>query len=63
MLFKSYSFVFFIQNIIFIFNGNKLDLYACLTQLKVAIEIEYNICKSSNNEIYFNKYMFIYDSL
>ncbi len=55
------------QNIIFIFNtmfhGNKLDLYACLTQLKFVLEIEYNICKSTNNEICFNKYKFIYDNL
>ncbi len=46
-----------------LFHCNKLDLYACLTQLKFALEIEYNICKSTNNEICFNKYTFIYDSL
>ncbi len=46
-----------------LFQGNKLDLYVCLTQLKFALEIEYNICKSTNNEICFNKYKFIYDSL
>ncbi len=46
-----------------LFHGNKLDLYACLTQIKFALEIQYNICKSTNNEICFNKYTFIYDSL
>ncbi len=34
-----------------------------LTWTKFALEIEYNICKSTNNEIYFNEYKFIYDSL
>ncbi len=46
-----------------LFHGNKLDLYACLTQLKFALEIECNICKSTNNEICFNKCKFIYDTL
>ncbi len=46
-----------------IVHGNKLDLYACLTQLKVALEIKYNICKSTNNEICFNTYKFMYDNL
>ncbi len=31
-----------------LFHGNNLDLYACMTQLKCALEIEYNICKSTN---------------
>ncbi len=39
-----------------LFHGNKLDLYACLTQLKFALEIECNSCKSTNNGICFNKY-------
>ncbi len=38
-----------------LFHGNILDLYTCLTQLKFDLEIEYNICKSTNNEICFNK--------
>ncbi len=46
-----------------LFHGNQLDLYAGLTQIKFALEIQYNICKSTNNEICFNKYTFIYDSL
>ncbi len=41
----------------------KLDLCALLTQLKFALEIEYNICKSTNNEICFNKDTFICDNL
>ncbi len=43
-----------------LFHCNKLDLYACLTQLKFALDIEYNICKSTNNAICFNKYKFFY---
>ncbi len=35
-----------------LFHG-KLYQCACLTQLKFALEIEYNICKSTNNDIYF----------
>ncbi len=46
-----------------LFHGNKLNLYACLTELKLTLEIEYNIHKSTNNEICFNKYKFIYDNL
>ncbi len=33
------------------FHGNKLNLYPHLPQFKFALEIEYNICKSTNNEI------------
>ncbi len=33
-----------------LFNKNELDLYACLAQVKLALEIEYNICKNSNKE-------------
>ncbi len=36
---------------LYLFHGNKLDLYACLTKLKFAIEIEYNKCKSTNNAL------------
>ncbi len=39
------------------------DIYAYLTQLKFALEIEYSICKSTHNDICFNKYKFIYDNL
>ncbi len=46
-----------------LFHDNKLNLYACLTQLKFALEIEYNICKNTLSEICFDKYKFIYDSL
>ncbi len=46
-----------------LFHGNKLDFYACLTQLKFGLDIEYNICKSTNNENEFYKYKFIYDNL
>ncbi len=51
--------VYFILNIIFIYNAylikNKLDLYACLAQVKLALEIEYNICKISNKEKWLSK--------
>ncbi len=40
-----------------------LDLDACLNQLKFALEIEYHICKNTNNNICYNKYKFIYDNL
>ncbi len=33
-----------------------LDLYACLIPLTFALEIEYYICKSTNNEICFYKF-------
>ncbi len=33
-----------------LFKNNVLDLYACLMQLKLALEIKYNICKSANKE-------------
>ncbi len=32
-------------------------------QLKLALEIEYNICKSGNKEKYFLKYKFVYDNI
>ncbi len=37
-----------IQSIIFIYNTYVLYIYACLMQLKHALEIEYNICKNTN---------------
>ncbi len=46
-----------------LFHGMKLDLYDCMTQLEFALEIEYNIFKSTNNAICVNKYKFIYDNL
>ncbi len=38
------------------FNKNELDLYACLAQVKLALEIEYNICKNSNKEKDFQQF-------
>ncbi len=43
-----------------LFENNLLDLYVCLMQLKLALEIEYNICKSRNKEKYILKYKFVY---
>ncbi len=37
-----YTIHIYIQHL---FNKNKLDLYACLAQVKLALEIECNICK------------------
>ncbi len=56
------------QNIIYIqrlFKNNVFNLYTCLIQLKLALEIEYNtcICKSDNEEKYFLKYKFEYDNI
>ncbi len=51
------------QNEFFVFgmNGNVwIDLYACLAQVKLALEIEYNICKNSNKEKDFQKFKFVY---
>ncbi len=46
------------QNIIFIYsaynNNNKLDLFACLQQLKIEIEMEYNVCKARTIEMEYN---------
>ncbi len=33
-----------------LFNKNELDLYACLAQVKLSLEIECNICKNANKE-------------
>ena len=43
--------------------NNKLDLFACLSQLKIAMEMEYNICKSQNKEKKFEKFNFVYEKL
>ncbi len=56
------------QNIIYIyiqclFKNNVLDLYTCLMQLKLALEIKYNICKSTNKEKYILKYKFVHDNI
>ncbi len=40
-----------------------LDLYASLVQLKLGLEIEYNMCRNNNKEKYFLKYTFIYDNI
>ncbi len=45
-----------------LFNKNELDLYACLAQVKLALEIEYNICKNSNKEKDFQKFKFVCDT-
>ncbi len=63
MLCKSANFVQSMQNIIYIqrlFQNNVLNLYAWLMQLKLALEIEYNICKSANKEKHYLKYEFVY---
>ncbi len=46
-----------------LFNKNELDLYACLAQVKLALEIEYNICKNSNKEKDFQMFQFVYDNI
>lgn len=38
--------------------NNKLHLFACLSQLKFAMEMEYNICKNQNDEQKFAMYKF-----
>ncbi len=38
-----------------IFNKNELDFYACLAQVKLALEIEYNICKTQTKKKTFKK--------
>ncbi len=44
------------------FNKNELDFYPCLAQVKLALEIEYNICKNSKKKTFknFNLYMTTY---
>ncbi len=46
-----------------LFKNNDLDLYACLKQLKQAMDIEFNICKRLNSDKKFFKYKFINDNL
>ncbi len=46
-----------------LYNNNKLSLFAYMSQLKYAMEIESNICKSQNNEKKFAKYNFVYENL
>ncbi len=46
-----------------LYNKSKLDLFAYLSQLKYAMEVEYKICKSQNNENKFAKYNFVYENL
>ncbi len=44
-----------------LYNNNKLNLFAYMSQLKYAMEIESKICKSpENNEKKFAKYNFVY---
>ncbi len=63
----NFKFVFYMENLIFIFNAYNLitthysDLYACLTQLKQPLKIEEKICikiimkKSSTNSTLYMK--------
>ncbi len=44
-----------------VINSN-LDLYANPSQLRYAMEVEYKICKSQNNEKKFAKYNFVYEN-
>ncbi len=55
---------FFILNILYtkyyiyiqrLFNKNELDLYACLAQVKLALEIQYKISKNSKIDKDFQK--------
>ncbi len=46
-----------------LYNNNKLDLFAYMSQLKYALKIESKICKSKNNEKKIAKYNFIYGNL
>ncbi len=55
MTFLSSTTVYYILNIIFLYNGyllfnnNELDLYVCQTQVKLALNIEHSICKKEMN--------------
>ncbi len=55
------------QNIISIYSistiTNKLNLFAYMSQLKYAMEIESKICKSQNNEKKFAKNNFVYENM
>ncbi len=46
-----------------LFKNNELDLYACLKQLKQALDIEINICKRLNSDKKLLKYKFIHENL
>ncbi len=46
-----------------LFNNNTLDLYTCLNQVKQALKIEENICKTNNKKEKFHKYNFIYENI
>ncbi len=46
-----------------LYNNNKLELFAYLSQLKYAMEIKSTICKSQNNEKKFAKYNFVYENI
>ncbi len=46
-----------------LFNNNKLDLYACLDQLKQASKTEENIGKTNNNKENFLKNNIVYENL
>ncbi len=42
---------------------NVLNLYTCMIHIKLTLEIECNICKSSNNETKFSECELVYDKL
>ncbi len=54
------KFYIFIQRL---FNNNELDLYVCQIQVKLSLNIEYNICKKGNEHQKFIKISHIYEIL
>ncbi len=45
-----------------LFSNNELDLYVCQTQIKLALNIEHNICKKRNEHQKFIKFSHIYET-
>jgi hypothetical protein len=50
----------YIQKIV---QNNNLDLYACLAQIKSALDIEHHICSIQNQQPKFDKFLFIYENI
>ncbi len=46
-----------------LFNSNIKDHYACLTKIKLAMEVKYTLCKQNNKVRKFNKCLFIYENI
>jgi hypothetical protein len=46
-----------------LFNNNNLELHACLTQIKQALNVEQNICNRQNKSHKFNKFLNLYEKL